>query len=318
MWKQIPPIAGLKLFDSVVRHRNMTRAAQEAGVSQSAVSQSIRQLEDFVQTPLLDRTSRPMGLTEAGAQFHRICVETLGRLAHTVEEMRLVDRGDNDALTVSCNLGFATYWLMPRLNYFTADHPDIAVHVMATYQGAAGLQDGSDVTIRFGQGHWPDGDWRPLFNETLVPICAPSYLEREGEICSPAELASRRLINVTTTDPEWLGWDSYFAKIGHRVTNTTGSLRFGNYVQAVQAALAGEGIMLGWRSVVGDLLTSRQLTMAFDRPAPLDSGYYYKCSTQAKTWRCADIFQDWLNRQAQETHTFGQADDAAPDEASRP
>ena len=305
MWKDIPPISSLKLFDSVVRHRNMTRAAQDAGVSQSAVSQSIRQLEDFVQRPLLDRSTRPMGLTEDGAHFHRICIETLGRLAHTVEEMRQIEVPDNDALTLSCNLGLATYWLMPRLNYFTAEHPEIAVHVMATYQGAAGLQEGSDVTIRFGKGQWPDGIWHPLFSETLAPICAPSYLEREGVITGAEDLAQRRLINVTTSDPEWLGWDHYFDQIGYGRSASLSGLRFGNYVQAVQSALAGEGIMLGWRSVVGDLLASGQLTLAYAQPVPLDSGYFLKVTQAAQGLDCTRIFLSWLKQEAQKTHDFG-------------
>ncbi|MEX0305178.1 MAG: LysR substrate-binding domain-containing protein [Leisingera sp.] len=305
MWSQIPPLSSLKLFDTVVRHRNMTRAAKEAGVSQSAVSQSIRQLEDFVQVPLLDRSTRPMKLTEDGERFHRTCIEMLSRIAHSVDEMRLSKRRDNNALTVSCNLGFATYWLMPRLNYFSAENPEIAVHVMAAYQGAAGLHGDSDVAIRFGNGRWRDGDWQLLFRETLIPICSPRYLEKEGRITSAAMLAGRRLIDVETSDPDWLGWDEYFKAIGQERPALTGCLRFGNYVQAVQASLAGEGIMLGWRSVVGDQLKAKQLTVAFNEPAHLSSGYYFKSARHGPIPRCAQSFLGWLGRQADETCSFG-------------
>jgi LysR family glycine cleavage system transcriptional activator len=304
MWNHIPPIQSLKLFDAVVRHRGMTRAAAETGVSQSAVSQSIRQLEQFVNAPLLDRSTRPMTLTKAGEQFHRICIETLGRLAHTVEDIRLIDRGDSNALTVSCNLGFATYWLMPRLNYFSVGHPEIAVHVMVAYQGAAGLHDGSDVAIRFGQGHWSDGPWHLLFKETLVPICSPGYLEKEGEISSAALLSQHRLIEVTTSVPDWVGWDQYFKQVNEERSLVRGSLRFGNYVQAVQAALSGEGIMLGWRSVVGDLLKSKSLVIALNKPVHLDSGYYFKSVRPNEDAYCASEFLGWLSRQASETQNF--------------
>ncbi len=85
---------------------------------------------------------------------------------------------------------------------------------------------------------------------------------------------------VTTSDPDWLGWTQYFNRKGHDCSPSKGHLRFGNYVQAVQAALAGEGIMLGWRSVVGDLLRSQQLTIAFNAPEHLESGYYFKTAGQ--------------------------------------
>ncbi|MCP5085349.1 MAG: LysR family transcriptional regulator [Rhodobacteraceae bacterium] len=304
MWNQIPPLQSLKLFDMVVHHRSMTKAAAEAGISQSAVSQTIRQLEQFIQTPLLDRSTRPMTLTNTGENFHRICIETMGRLAHTVEEMRQIDKGDGNAVTVSCNLGFATYWLMPRLNYFSAEHPDCEVHVMAAYQGAAGLHDGSDVALRFGNGQWPDGPWRLLFNETLIPICSPQYLKKYGPIGGAAELASRRLIHVAVADPDWLGWEPYFQQIGHEGSPVTSGLRFGNYVQAVQAALTGDGIMLGWRSVVGDLLRSQQLTIAFNAPAHLNTGYYLKSTRSSDGPFCIGKFLDWLDCQASETLDF--------------
>jgi len=304
MWNRIPPIQSLRLFDTVVRHRSMTRAAAETGISQSAVSQSIRQLEDFVEAPLLDRANRPMTLTPTGEEFHRICIETLGRLAHTVEEMRQVNKESGNTVTVSCNLGFATYWLMPRLNYFSAEHPEIEVHVMVAYQGAAGLHDGSDVAIRYGNGRWTDGPWEPLFKETLIPICSPQYLNNHGPIRDAAELASRRLIHVAVTDADWLGWEQYFKLIGNKGTPITGGLRFGNYVQAVQSTLTGEGIMLGWRSVVGDLLATQQLLIALEAPTHLDSGYFVNQSSSREGSSGTGKFLDWLGRKATETLDF--------------
>ena len=304
MWNHIPPIQSLRLFDAVVRHRSMTKAAAEENVSQSAVSQSIKHLECFVGTALLNRATRPMTLTSAGETFHRVCIETLGRLAHSVEDLRNTNTKSENAVTVSCNLGFATYWLMPRLNYFSAKHPDIEVHVMAAYQGSAGLHDGSDVAIRYGHGKWPDGPWTTLFKETLIPVCSPSYLEAHHAIKNITELASRRLIHVAVTDPDWLDWDQYLKMAGCDGTATAGGLRFGNYVQAVQAALAGDGVMLGWRSVVGDLLASGQLATAMDAPVPLDNGYFVNASNNLKAKDTTNTFLRWLEQQAKETVNF--------------
>ncbi len=304
MWNRIPSIQGLKLFDAVARHSSMTRAAAEAGVSQSAVSQAIRQLEDFVQTPLLDRSTRPMVLTEAGNEFHRTVVETFGRLASTVEDMRKAGSSETNAVIVSCNLGCATYWLMPRLNYFSAAHPDISVHVMAAYQGAAGLHDGSDIALRYGDGQWPDGPWEPLLKETIVPVCSPQYLEQNGLAKDLTELSSRRLIHVAVDDPDWLGWDSYFKALGHRRPRVSGDLRFGNYVQAVQSALTGDGIMLGWRSVVADQIASNQLTIACERPVHLMSGYYVNSGNPLDEDGDKAQFLAWLRQEAEKTPEF--------------
>ncbi|QDG78332.1 LysR substrate-binding domain-containing protein [Labrenzia sp. PHM005] len=304
MWNQIPSLQSLKLFDAVVRHHSMTRAAKEMAISQSAVSQMIRQLEDFVGTSLLDRSTRPMGLTDAGHEFHRTIIETLGRLASTVEDMRKAGNGQDNVVTVSCNLGCATYWLMPRLNYFSAAHPEISVHVMAAYQGAAGLHDGSDIALRYGDGKWPDGPWELLLKETIVPICSPDYLERHGLANNLEDLSSRRLIHVAVQDPEWLGWESYFKALGRRRSREACDLRFGNYVQAVQSALTGDGIMLGWRSVVADHIAAGQLTPACRMPVHLESGYYVNVHHALDDDGGKAQFLAWLKAEASKTPYF--------------
>ncbi|MCG7621844.1 LysR substrate-binding domain-containing protein [Epibacterium sp. Ofav1-8] len=300
MWSQVPPLQSLKLFDAVARSRSMTHAAAEAGISQSAVSQSIRQLEDFVQVPLLDRSCRPMQLTEEGALLHRACFDTLGRLAEVVEELRRAGQG-TDTVTLSCNLGFATYWLMPRLNAFSVAHPEITVNVMATFQGAPGVQPGTDVAIRYGDGGWTQDGWVLLFRETIAPVCAPRYLECAGAFSGPEALARQRLIHVSGTGPDWPGWESYFRQLGHAKPALQCRLRFSNYVQAVQTALTGEGVMLGWRSVAGDLLRTGQLCVAGSRPLPQASGYHLRAAPGSDRREAVQVFLDWLRTQAAET-----------------
>lgn len=304
MWNLIPPLQSLKLFDAVARCRSMTRAATEADISQSAVSQSIRQLEQFVQTTLLDRSSRPMMLTKEGEAFHQTAKEALGQLALAVEDLRNIGSNKNDAVTISCNLGFATYWLMPRLNYFGTSFPDIAVNVMAAFQGAAGIQSGIDLAIRFGDGEWSEGEWEILFRETIVPICSPEYLERFGPIDDPEKLAGHRLIHVASSDPAWLGWEQYLNHVGQDAVKVSAGPRFNNYVQAVQATLKSDGIMLGWRSVVGDLVNSQQLTVALNRPVQLDSGYYLQKSRNRRDQISVKELVGWLKQEAERTSDF--------------
>ncbi|MCV0426778.1 MAG: hypothetical protein K5905_15050 [Roseibium sp.] len=193
---------------------------------------------------------------------------------------------------------------MPRLNYFSAQRPETPVHVMAAYQGAPDLHDGSDIAIRFGDGNWPGGPWDLLLNETLVPVCSPAYLEKHGAIDNATALCARRLIHVAVKDPDWLGWEDYFDALGQRRAKTASDLRFGNYVQAVQSALTGDCIMLGWRSVVGDLVTSGQLTPALNCPLRLQSGYYFNSQQLRDTDSGKQELVDWLKQQAKQTPEF--------------
>ncbi len=296
MWQKIPPLRCLKAFDAVACHNSITRAASEENVSQSAISQSISQLEDMLQTRLLDRSIRPATLTAQGKTFHRVISEAFGRVALEVDELRAINRGTKNTITISCNLGFATYWLMPRLSEYSLLHPDITLNVMTTYQGAAELRPGVDVAIRFGNGQWPDGVGDLLFQEVLIPTCSQDFLQRKGPIDDPGSVAGQNLIYVDTTDPSWPGWTTYFENLGVTSPSRSKGSHFSNYVQAVQATLAGEGIMLGWRSVVGDLVSTQQLVSAVDAPVKLTSGYHVLVSRQSKTKKTTIDFVAWLRK----------------------
>ena len=189
MWQKIPPLRCLKAFDAVARHNSITRAASEENVSQSAISQSISQLEDLLQTRLLDRSLRPAPFTEPVKTFHRVISEAFGRVALEVDELRAMSRGTVKTITISCNLGFATYWLMPRLSEYSLLYPDITLNVMTTYQGAAELRPGVDVAIRFGDGQWPDGVGDTLFVEVFIPTCSLDFLKRRGQMDVPERVA---------------------------------------------------------------------------------------------------------------------------------
>jgi LysR family glycine cleavage system transcriptional activator len=294
MWHKIPPLRCLKAFDAVARHQSITRAASEENVSQSAISQSISQLERLVGTRLLDRALRPATLTEQGKAFHLTITDTIGRLSSEVDKLQASSRGDKKSITISCNLGFATYWLMPRLGEFSQQYPEVTLNVMTTYQGAADFQPGVDIAIRFGNGGWPEGDGTLLFKEQLVPTCSSGYLARHGAIDSPEELIEHNLINVQTTDPSWLGWQYYFNHFDVLNADRANGSWFSNYVQAVQATVAGEGVMLGWQSVIGDLVSTHQLVAAVDASIELSSGYHALVSRQAKTKMILGDFVEWL------------------------
>ncbi|MCP4011083.1 MAG: LysR family transcriptional regulator [Proteobacteria bacterium] len=300
MWQKIPPLRCLKAFDAVVRHNSITRAASEENVSQSAISQSISQLEDMLQTRLLDRSLRPAMLTEQGKAFHRVVSEAFGRVAMETDELRAINRGTKKTITISCNLGFATYWLMPRLSAYGLLYPDITLNVMTTYQGAAELRSGVDIALRFGDGQWPDGVGDLLFQEVLIPTCSQNFLQRNGPLEGPESIVRQNLIYVDVSDPSWPDWTTYFESLGVTSPSRSKGSHFSNYVQAVQATLADEGIMLGWRSVVGDLVSNQQLVVAVDAPVKLTSGYHVLVSRQSKTKKATIDFVAWLRKIASE------------------
>jgi DNA-binding transcriptional LysR family regulator len=291
--RPVPPLRLLSVFESVLRHKGVRHAAAELNVSQPAISQSLRQLEEFLDIRLLDRSTRPLSVTDAGAILLRATTESLAKISDAISEIDELKNVSSSYITVACSVGFATYWLMPRLSAFYDIHPDVSVNVVTTMQGAPKLLSGIDIAIRFGDGAWNDGIVRKLFDERVDPVCSPAFLARANEKTNLLDTAP--LIHVDVEDERWLTWEYYLATTGASARKKTDGPRFTNYVQASQAALGGQGVMLGWRSITGDAVNDGQLVTLMDVPlVPKDSFFLVLSPSLSAKARQRDQFADWL------------------------
>jgi DNA-binding transcriptional LysR family regulator len=286
----LPPLRLLSVFEAIVRTGSLQRAAAELNVTQPAISQSLRQLEDHVGARLLDRRTRPTVPTEAGQILQTAVNEGLGRIAEAIEHVRGLQAA-GDSATIACSVGIATYWLMPLLARFAATHPHISVNVMTVPQGAPRLTPAIDLAIRYGNGQWTDGVVAKLFNERVVPVCSAGFLERTRQVGTGLERVA--LIHVDSDDPSWITWPAYLRSVG-QADNTAPGRRFTNYVQATQAALDGQGVMLGWESITGALVRDGRLIEAYDLPLVPKDAFYLVSSPQIGGREAARLLADWL------------------------
>jgi LysR family transcriptional regulator, glycine cleavage system transcriptional activator len=276
MASSLPPLRLLTVFEAVIRCGSVQRAAAELNVTQPAVSQALRQLEEHVGTRLLDRSTRPATRTEAGRILEVAVTEGLGRIADAIDHIGRM-QATEESTTVACSVGVATYWLMPRLARFSAEHPLATVNVMTTQQGAPRLNPAIDLAIRYGDGRWTDGTVEKLFDERIVPVCSAAYRDRMA--AEDMQLDRATLLHVNADDPAWIGWPTYLRSLKLSEARAPGR-RFTNYVQATQAALDGQGVMLGWKSITGDLVRDGRL-VELDTAPLIPSDAFYLVSTAA-------------------------------------
>jgi LysR family transcriptional regulator, glycine cleavage system transcriptional activator len=293
----LPPLRLLTVFETVLRRGGTRAAAEELNVSQPAVSQALRQLEEHLGAPLLDRGTRPAGLTEAGRLLHRAVVEGLGKIAEAIEDIRRLAESADRAVTIACSVGFATYWLMPRLSQLYARHPDLAVNVRTTQRGDPTLSAGIDIATRYGAGDWTDGEVRLLFHERVDPVCSPAYAARLRQAGHGLEAAA--LIHVDDEDERWTPWRAYLKAVGLPARGRRHGIRFTNYVQATQAALHGQGVMLGWRSITADLVRDGRLVHAIERPLIPRDAYYLVLARKPRAPAACAAVAEWLHREAE-------------------
>jgi DNA-binding transcriptional LysR family regulator len=290
--RPLPPLRLLAVFEAFVRTGSVQRAGADLNVTQPAVSQSLRLLEAHLGTALLDRRTRPASLTPAGQVLRSGVAEGMGRIARACADVREASRRRDNAVTIACTLGTATYWLMPRLAGFYEAHPDIAVNVQTT-AGLPGFQHGVDLVIRYGHGRWPDGTSTRLFADWVRPVCSPAVRER---LRTAGGMATAPLLHVDSEDSSWLTWQQYLAQ--HGIARSDGGRvdagrHFSNYVLATQAALAGQGLLLGWESNAGDLVREGRLVEFGAPPCHPAEAFFITLPTDGLTPAGA-MFRDWL------------------------
>ncbi len=289
MTRSLPPLRLLAAFAAVVRSGSIQRAAAELNVTQPAVSQAVKQLEDHIGVTLLDRGRRPARPNSAGEALAAAILAGLGQITDAIDALRLTHGGQGNAVTVACSVGVATYWLMPRLSAFYKTHPDLLVNVMTTPSGAPALAEGIDLAIRFGHGRWTDGEVHHLFDEKVEPVCAPGLRSRHG---AAVPVGAVSLLHVDAGEAAWLSWADYLRATGQPPLRREGQT-FTNYVQATQAALDGHGLMLGWRSITGALTQEGKLvTAGLPALAPRDA--FYLVARNKRGGRASEAFSEWL------------------------
>src|SRR5262245_16106820 len=169
-WK-LPPLELLLAFEAAARHLSFTKAAAELFLTQSAVSRQIQALEESLGTKLFERRTRALLLTEAGQQLYKVAQQVLEELEAATQKLKGAQAART--VTVTTTPGFASLWLIPRLNGYLQAHKGVDVRISATYETVDLERDGVDLAIRYDTAEAMVGR-RPLFEEEVIPVCSPA------------------------------------------------------------------------------------------------------------------------------------------------
>lgn len=194
------PLNALRAFEAAARHGNLTRAALELCVSQTALSQQIRGLEQRLGVRLFHRLPRGVAPTDEALALQPVLTEAFDRIAAALH--RTARPAVREVLTVGVVGTFAVNWLMPRLPAFEAAHPDIELRLQTHNNRIDLASEGLDAAIRFGDGDWSGLAATPVADTLFAPLCAPALAHR---LRSPSDLATVPLLRSYRAD-EWSHW----------------------------------------------------------------------------------------------------------------
>ncbi|WP_081052176.1 choline sulfate utilization transcriptional regulator [Burkholderia vietnamiensis] len=290
--ESLPSMQALRAFESAARLQSFTAAARELGSTQPAVSQQVFQLEAELGVPLFERSPRGVTLTSDGQCLYEAVRTSLETLRGATATLRA--RREHGALTIVTDVGFATYWLMPRLAGLKRVMPDVDVRVV-TSQDYDVQRDHADIAILFGDGHWPSCTAARLFPESVTPVCAPAFHAAHAHVARPEHLHALPLLHVQPTHPErWLSWAGWFDAHGLDAPAAARGVTFNSYALVIHAALLGEGVALGWSPLVDELVASGQLVKLVDAPVVTSRGYFLVRPPQRPETDATHVFRRWL------------------------
>ncbi|WP_102108342.1 LysR substrate-binding domain-containing protein [Oceaniglobus roseus] len=292
------PFSALRAFEVVVRLGGFSAAADELGISQSAVSQHVKALEEWLGQALLTRGARTSIPTREGEQLARAVAEGLGRISDTCTELQDRRRAD-DTVTISCLPGFAFTWLFPRLLRFDLNHPEVIISITTDTGRAPFSPAQADIGIRYGFGQNPGLHVEHLMGEQIFPVCAPHLLD--GPLPDiETFLAEHPLLQDEHGDfggskPDW----AFFAReCGISLPPRLATRRFGQANMVVQAAAEGLGIALGRGPLVIDALTDGRLVRPYPHVVASPLSYWLVCQPLAQDIPKFRLFMDWIKREA--------------------
>jgi DNA-binding transcriptional LysR family regulator len=287
---RLPPLSSLRVFEAAARHKSFRKAADELNLTASAVSHGIQTLENWLGVELFYRQSRGLRLTSAGEIYAPLVNQALSVLAKATEQ--LPGRKATGTLSVSSAPTFANKILLPRLERFAAQWPDIRVTIDTSLRLVDLTLDDFDIAIRFSSTKRPASNWTLLAVETLMPVCSPSLKEQFGVPADTGLLSRAPLIHVTSVSADWKHW---FRTSGAEVPSSIdGGLRVDTVQMAFDAAMRGLGVVLGRRPLVDDDIASGRLVPLVGQAIPSGSGYWLVTSQTDFQKPEVKLFRRWL------------------------
>ncbi|TCT01511.1 LysR substrate-binding domain-containing protein [Aquabacter spiritensis] len=290
--EKLPPLNALRAFVAAGAALSFTKAAAELGVTQAAVSQQIRLLEQHLGSALFVRNHNTLHLTEAGAQLLPRYQDALFAISAVSEAVRA--RRPPGILRVSALPGFAQCWLLPRLKSFCDTNPDVEVHVLTSHRTGDFPHGDADIAVRVGTV-WPGLDATFLMGAEITPACSPQLLARGRGLRSPEDVLHYTRLHSTTDPDDWRTW---LAAARVSADDIDRGPRLDSFVLVIGAAVAGLGIGIIRRTLIAEDLAKGRLVAPFSLCVGIPGGWHLLHPPENGRRPEVRRFKDWIIAEA--------------------
>jgi LysR family glycine cleavage system transcriptional activator len=281
------PLSALRIFEAAARLKSFTRAADELGVTQAAVSWQVKALERRLDQPLFRRLPREVVLTAGGERLARAASEAMNLLRAALSD---ISEQADGVLAITTLQSLAIQWLAPRLGAFQIAHPRLAVRLDTSGHILDLAQEGFDVGVRSGSGDWPGLESHFLFHAGVTPLCTPGLRDAVGGLARPEDLLTAPRIGL---DADWAAWFDA-AAVAQAPPPTQGRLIADLQTIEVASALAGRGVALGSPILFAPEIAQGRLVQPFEIFFNSSAGYWLVYAKDRRRAAKISAFRDWL------------------------
>jgi LysR family transcriptional regulator, glycine cleavage system transcriptional activator len=290
----LPPLSALRAFEAAARLMSFSKAADELHVTPAAVSHQIHALEQDLGVKLFHRMNRSIELTASARVLLPGLSEAFAGIQSSVRRLRA--HNDTGTLTVTASPSFAAKWLVLRLHRFQEQCPEIDVRISATDDVVDLTKGDFDIAIRYGAGHYPGLEIELLLKNEVFPACSPQLLANGPPLRTPDDLPLHNLIHDQTVerDPLVPTWPMWLKAAGVKNVPAATGLSFNNMHLALDAAIAGHGVVLAQSTIAAADLAVGRLVRLFSLALPDQFAYYIVTAPGALERPKIRAFRDWL------------------------
>lgn len=288
----MPPLRALTAFEAAARLGSFRLAAEELGITRSAISHQIKALEDVLGLALFSREARRPELTSAGHSYYPVVREAFDQIE--AQTLALKPVSNDNELTVQVYVTVALKWLIPRLHDFEKRHPEMRVRLSTAYfdwDFDEGNVDAAFILARKKSGgHY----YNMLCQSKLTPVCSPELLKGPHAIRTPEDLAKHKLLYVYTAEEDWHLWLDAAGVKGAELSNR---VAFDSYILAQEAAIEGRGVAMTIGPFAQDEIKAGRLVQPFPLMVPHRHSWQFACEAAHRLKPKIKRFENWLVEQ---------------------
>jgi LysR family glycine cleavage system transcriptional activator len=298
MNSHLPPLSALRAFEAAARHMSFSKAADELHVTPAAISHQIHALEEDLGVRLFHRGNRSIEMTASARVLLPGLSDAFAGIQSSVRRLRA--HNDTGTLTVTVSPSIAGKWLVLRLHRFQEQHPEVDVRISATDEVVDLTRGDFDIAIRYGRGIYTGLEIELLFTNEVFPACSPQLLTAGPPLRTPDDLSRHTLIHdqAVERDPLVPTWPMWLKAAGVRNVPAGAGLTFNSMSLALDAAIAGQGVVLAYSNIAAADLAAGRLVRLFSLALPDQFAYYIVTAPGALERPKVRAFRNWLRHEA--------------------